>query len=121
MVQTLRIKTTKSDHDYKVLTAGGHVQRHSLIAHGVPLVINNYIEKLTFHVMRLRTVDVVLGYIWFYNRHSLYIDWPNHTISFEGNNNQQVFIHGIAINNLMSVNHLMLMIETLMHNFMHVY
>ena len=57
MVPILRIKTTKRDHDYKVLTGGGHVQRHSLIAHGVPLVINNYIEKLTFHVMCLRTVS----------------------------------------------------------------
>ena len=49
-------------------------------------------EKLDFHIMSLRSTDVILGYPWLFNKNSsLSIDWVNHSISFSLNNSQPFF------------------------------
>ena len=46
-----------------------------------------YLEKIDFHVMKLQSAYVILGYPWFFNKKpSLSIDWVNHSITFEINN-----------------------------------
>ena len=48
-------------------------------------------EKFDFHVMKLQSADVILGYPWFINKNpSLSVDWVNHSITFELNNCKKI-------------------------------
>ena len=83
LVQTLGLRTRLSDHTYRVHLAGGGIQYINGAVHQVPVHIDSYVEKLDFHVMKLRSADVILGYPWFYNKNSsLSIDWINHSMTF---------------------------------------
>jgi hypothetical protein len=83
LVQMLGLRTNISDHTYKVHLADGGIQYINGAIHQLLISINSYVEKLDFHVMKLRSADVILGYPWFYNKNSsLSIDWVNHSITF---------------------------------------
>ena len=86
-VQQMELHINASDHIYQVHMANGNVQYISGIVCQLPIQIDTYLEKLDFHVMKLQSADVILGYPWFFNKNpSLSIDWVNHSITFELNN-----------------------------------
>ena len=79
----MHLKLDVNDHVYRVHMANGSVQyiigpTSQLVVH-----IDAYMKRLDFHVIKLQSIDVILGYPWFYNKNpSLSIDWVNHSIIF---------------------------------------
>ncbi len=87
LVQILGLPTRLSDHTYQVHLADGGIQYINGAIHELPIHIDTYVESVDFHVMSLRSTDVILGYPWFFNKNSsLAIDWVNHSITFSYNN-----------------------------------
>ena len=87
LVQILGLPTRLSDHTYQVRLADGGIQYINGAIHELPIHIDTYVESVDFHVMSLRSTDVILGYPWFFNKNSsLAIDWVNHSITFSYNN-----------------------------------
>ena len=87
LAQIWGIKPTVGDHTYKVHLAYGSAQYINGAIHSLGISIDTYVEEVDFHVMNLCTIDVTLGYPWFYNKNSsLSIDWVHHSITFVLNN-----------------------------------
>ena len=85
----MHLKLDESDHIYRVHMANGGVQYITGLASQLLVHIDTYMERLNFHVMKLQSADVILGYPWFFNKsHSLSIDWVNHSITFEFDNDK---------------------------------
>ena len=71
LVQIWGIQPTVSDHTYKAHLADGRVQYMiNGVIHSLGISIDTYIEEVEFHVMNLCTIDIILGYAWFYNKNS---------------------------------------------------
>ena len=89
LVQRMHLKLDESDHIYRVHMANGGVQYITGLASQLLVHIDTYMERLDFHVMKLQSADVILGYPWFFNKsRSLSIDWVNHSITFEFDNSK---------------------------------
>ena len=68
----LGLHPSLSDHTYQVHLVDGEVQYINGAIHQLPIHIDTYVEKLDFHVMSLRSIDVILSCPCFLIRIPLY-------------------------------------------------
>ena len=65
LVQQLQLHINASDYIYQVHTENGGIQYINAIGCQMPIQIDTYMEKLDFHVLKLQSTHVILGYPWF--------------------------------------------------------
>ena len=86
LVQRLHIPVVTSDHQYVVKLAQGVTQSWQRRVPRVSLRIQDYVEELSFLVLRLDNVDVLLGKEWFFHKSpNVNIDYKHHVITFDHN------------------------------------
>lgn len=86
LVERAKIKTRDAEASksgFEVLLADGSSRSVSAVVDRVKLKIGDYVERLRFHVLELRSqFDVILGKPWLASRNDLQIDWKDNVVSF---------------------------------------
>ena len=73
--EQMQLYINASDHIYQVHMANGAAPYISDNVCQLPIQIDTYMEKLDFHVMKIQSTYVILGYIGFLiKKPSLYVD-----------------------------------------------